>query len=77
MSALEDNLDLSPLSNKEIEEEKKKKAIQTPPEDFHACEKLNPKQEVAYKTIIVRVDSNKSGIFFVYSLGEIGKTFLY
>ncbi|XP_050233165.1 uncharacterized protein LOC126681661 [Mercurialis annua] len=59
---------------KEIEEEM---AIEVPQEDLDATNKLNNEQMKAYNVILARINSKKSGAFFVDGPGGTGKTFLY
>lgn len=72
---LEQRLDDGILSKcREIREEE---SIIVPSEDLDAQTKLNPEQEEAFKIILERVDSEKSGLFFIDGPVGTGKTFLY
>ena len=53
------------------------KSVQVLHEDYDAETKLNLKQEVAFIIIMERINSRKSGAFFIDELGGTGKTFLY
>nr|XP_009758917.1 PREDICTED: uncharacterized protein LOC104211544 [Nicotiana sylvestris] len=52
-------------------------SMKVPVEDYEAQSKLNHEQAQAFKTILHRVDSGTTRLFFVYGPGAIGKTFLY
>ena len=55
----------------------KEKSIQVPHEDYDAETKLNLEQEVAYTIIMERINSGRSGVFFIDGPRGTNKTFLY
>ena len=55
----------------------KEKSVQVPHEDYDAETKLNLEQEVTYTIIMERINSGRSGVFFIGGPGSTGKTFLY
>ena len=53
------------------------KSVQVPHEDYDAKTKLNLKQEVAFTIIIKRINSGRSGAFFIDGPWGTGITFFY
>ena len=53
------------------------KSVQVPHEDYDVETKLNLKQEVVFTIIMERVNSGRSGVFFIDGPRGTGKTFLY
>lgn len=47
--------------------------VEIPPENYDVSSRLNPEQEVGYKTILDTVTSGKSGVFFIDRPGGTGK----
>ncbi|XP_042954679.1 uncharacterized protein LOC122291098 [Carya illinoinensis] len=52
-------------------------AVPIPEEDLHASTLLNCKQQNAYNSILQKVLSNETAIFFIDGPGGTGKIFLY
>ena len=69
-----ENYHIKNSMHKEIADEL---AIHVTQEDLDAISKLNEDQLRAFKAIVERVESKRSGLFFVDSPGGTGKTYLY
>ena len=72
-----DNSSLTNQRSRNSREIRDELSIETPPEDYSAPHNFNPEQESAYTTILNRVNSGRSGVFFVDGPGGTGKTYLY
>ncbi|XP_052621335.1 uncharacterized protein LOC111914195 isoform X4 [Lactuca sativa] len=75
-NVLPDDYDNS-LFEDQTKEIKVEKSIHVSEEDLMTMHTLNEEQQLAFNTIIGRVDSNKLGAFFIDGPGGTGKTFLY
>jgi ATP-dependent DNA helicase PIF1 len=73
LPAIEESFDATSCQTREIIEES---MIELNPEHVHLASSLNPEQMHAYNEILLALESDNGGVYFLDGPGGTGKTFL-